>query len=1049
LANAIAVDPTSGEAYVVGETTSTDLPTSAGAVQSANAGGYDGFIARLNTDGTAFLYATYLGGNRNDFLQGLAVDPNGNAYVTGYTNSNTFPTNVPIQSAIQGNSTSLFATSNTGATWMSFDANLPGGVRAISPDPTNAGTIIASTEAGIYRTTDRGGTWTQQFSGGYLNLSRSPANSSTIYGLSGSVYQSSDNGVTWLFKGSPVCCGGDIIADPLNAATAYVFNSFNTLIPGVQKTANNGATWSPATSGLPANPIVTAMAAGSDGSLYVGLAYIPGLSPGGVYKSTDQGATWVPINNGLHANFSVPPQGLAVAASNPSVVYVTDYFSLYKSTNGGTTWSAIGSPVPGGTSALAISNIDSGTLYYAAYYSTAQLWVSNNSGVTWSPAAGLGVAAVNRIVPDPLNGAGAYALASVSIVPIVAKIDAAGQNLLYSTYLGDYGAAYGIATNGTGDAFVTGSTWEFPTTPSALQGNRNVYNNNLDGFVARISDATATCSYSVDPLQSLEVWFTHLVHYVVTAPSGCSWTASSNQPWATIASGASGSGSGIVYVLANNMAATTETATLTIAGQSITLRQRTVAGCGYNFFDPDSSVVPGGGGTVQFSVIVGAGCEWTVTNNDPTAITIVSGASGTGNGTVTLNVAPNLGPNTRTFSVQSPQGGTETISQAGTTAPAVVATITSFPSGASIAVTGNGCIPGTYTTPTNLTWNANTNCAINFISPQFIGGSQYAFGSATVNGGTNTGANPLTVNSGSSAMTINAIFTAPCVYSLSPSGQGFGAQGGLSSFTVNSTPDCSWGAVPSAGWITILPSGSKGTGKVNYAVATNSGGPRTGTISVGGQNYNIDQQALTCTFSIAPSVAAFDNSGGSFRVVVTAPAGCTWTANSNVGWLSVTSGASGSGNGAVVLQAAANSGGSRSGTVTIAGQTFSATQGAGACGALDVTSQMGVFQGGLGWVPPNLYPQRITVRNNSGSVIRGPVFLVLIGEPTWYGFPFDSFLLGGGSTTSCFSSPGDYLVLVSGDMQAGQTVEIPLVWITQTFGSVRYSIKVLSGTPTH
>src|SRR5262249_40757047 len=162
--------------------------------------------------------------------------------------------------------------------------------------------------------------------------------------------------------------------------------------------------------------LVTAVAAGSDGSLYVGLA--GGTSPPGVFKSTNQGATWVSINTGLPANLGTPPRGVAVAATNPSMLYVTDYFTLYKNANGGANWTTVG-PLPGGTTALAISRADAATLYYAAYDSAAPLWVSANSGGTWSPATGLGVASVYPIVPDPLNGAVAYVLAPVSIVPIV------------------------------------------------------------------------------------------------------------------------------------------------------------------------------------------------------------------------------------------------------------------------------------------------------------------------------------------------------------------------------------------------------------------------------------------------------------------------------------------------------------------------------------------------------------------------------------------------------------------------------------------------------
>jgi hypothetical protein len=61
-------------------------------------------------------------------------------------------------------------------------------------------------------------------------------------------------------------------------------------------------------------------------------------------------------------------------------------------------------------------------------------------------------------------------------------------------------------------------------------------------------------------------------------------------------------------------------------------------------------------------------------------------------------------------------------------------------------------------------------------------------------------------------------------------------------------------------------------------------------------------------------------------VTVTTTSGCTWTAASNAPWLTITSGAAGTGNGTVGFTSAANVAGSRTGTLTIAGQTFTVTQ---------------------------------------------------------------------------------------------------------------------------
>jgi hypothetical protein len=80
-----------------------------------------------------------------------------------------------------------------------------------------------------------------------------------------------------------------------------------------------------------------------------------------------------------------------------------------------------------------------------------------------------------------------------------------------------------------------------------------------------------------------------------------------------------------------------------------------------------------------------------------------------------------------------------------------------------------------------------------------------------------------------------------------------------------------------------------------------------------------------CSFSIFPTGRSFPASGGEASVSVIAPDGCAWTAVSNVGWITILSGASGSGNGTVIYSVASTSR-PRSGTMTIAGQTFTVRQ---------------------------------------------------------------------------------------------------------------------------
>ncbi len=99
----IAVDA-SGNAYVAGETRSTNFPVSSNAFQKTYGGGsFDAFAVKLNPTGTALLYSSYLGGSTEDHAYSVALDPAGAAYLTGSTNSTNFPVLNAYQAAISTN----------------------------------------------------------------------------------------------------------------------------------------------------------------------------------------------------------------------------------------------------------------------------------------------------------------------------------------------------------------------------------------------------------------------------------------------------------------------------------------------------------------------------------------------------------------------------------------------------------------------------------------------------------------------------------------------------------------------------------------------------------------------------------------------------------------------------------------------------------------------------------------------------------------------------------------------------------------------------------
>ncbi len=81
-----------GEAYVAGETSSDDFPTTAGAYARTRRGGKDVFISRLSGDLSALVASTYIGGSSSEYDLSLAVDASGNVFVSGDTGSGDYPT---------------------------------------------------------------------------------------------------------------------------------------------------------------------------------------------------------------------------------------------------------------------------------------------------------------------------------------------------------------------------------------------------------------------------------------------------------------------------------------------------------------------------------------------------------------------------------------------------------------------------------------------------------------------------------------------------------------------------------------------------------------------------------------------------------------------------------------------------------------------------------------------------------------------------------------------------------------------------------------------
>ena len=149
----------------------------------------------------------------------------------------------------------------------------------------------------------------------------------------------------------------------------------------------------------------------------------------------------------------------------------------------------------------------------------------------------------------------------------------------------------------------------------------------------------------------------------IASTGNCSWTAVSSASFITVTSGGSGTGNGTVgFTVAANPSSGQRTGTITIAGLTFNVSQDGT-NCAYSIA-PTSQTLGASASTNTVNVTAGAGCAWIATSNDPSFLSINSGASGTGNGTVTYTIAANSATTQRIGSLTI-AGQTFTVTQAG------------------------------------------------------------------------------------------------------------------------------------------------------------------------------------------------------------------------------------------------------------------------------------------------------------------------------------------------------------------------------------------------
>ena len=452
--NAIIVD-SAGNIYVTGGTISSNFFTTPGVLQPIYAGdngtGYqsvvgDVFVTKLNPSGSAVVYSTYLGGAGGDNAYAIAVDSAKNVYLTGGTNSLDFPVTPGVYRPTSGvglNDVFVTKLNATGSALLySTHIGVGGeGIRGFGIDVDSAGNayVAGGCGPGFPFTPGAFQMGSSAFSSAFV-MKLNPAGSAAVY--------------------STFLSGGGI--DYANSLA--VDKNGNAYVTGYASSASF-----PTTSG----GFQTVLGGGVD-------AFVTVVNPAGsgLVYSTFLGGTG-------------NEDGRRIAVDSFGMAYVAGVTS---SSNFPTTTGAFQAAFGGGNADAFIAKLDptkSGvaSLIYSTYlggsgdenaenFPRGVLAVDNagNAHVTGTTTS-TDFPTVNPIQPAPVGGFHAY----------VAKLNAAGSKLIYSTYLGGSGGdrGHGIYVDSGGNAFVTGQTWslDFPLTSNAFQPAPG---GSSDAFVVKI-----------------------------------------------------------------------------------------------------------------------------------------------------------------------------------------------------------------------------------------------------------------------------------------------------------------------------------------------------------------------------------------------------------------------------------------------------------------------------------------------------------------------------------------------------------------------------------
>lgn len=393
----------------------------------------------------------------------------------------------------------------------------------------------------------------------------------------------------------------------------------------------------------------------------------------------------------------------------------------------------------------------------------------------------------------------------------------------------------------------------------------------------------------------------------LTVTSNSTWTATSDQTWLTVTSGATGNGTITFTTSSANPYITTRVATVTIiatgvANKTVTVTQA-VGDATLNVSGTTAAVTKASGSTTSLTVT--SNSTWTATS-DQTWLNVTSGA--TGDGTITFTTASaNPYITTRVATVTLKAAGvtdkTVTVTQAAGDATLSVSALT-----ANVAKTANSTT--TVDVTSNTTWTATSD-------QNWLAVTSGATGNATLTI-TSMAANP-TITTRSAIVTLKAtgatdktvtITQAAGDPSLSVSATTANISKTINSIaTIIVTSNTSWTATSDQSWLTVN-SGATGSGNLTCTVSTTNPTivTRTATVTiratgVADKTVTVTQEAGDPTLSVSATTANVAKTANS-TATVDVTSNTTWTAASNQSWLMVSSGATG--NATITFTSAAN-----------------------------------------------------------------------------------------------------------------------------------------------